>query len=367
MNNVKKTYRFILSGGGTGGHLFPAIAIANELKKQFPESEFLFVGAKGKMEMEKVPKAGYKIEGLWIGGFQRQNMLKNLSLPFKIISSLNKSGRLLRKFKPDVVIGTGGYASFPLIYKAAKKGIPSLIQEQNFFPGVTNKYLSKYVNSVCTVYEGMEKYFAKEKIKITGNPIRKELLTKVDKKEAFAKFGLQEDKKTLLVIGGSLGARTLNLAMKKSLQNLLNSDIQIIWQTGKFYIEELKKEVSTHPNLWMDAFIDDMPSAYAAADLVVSRAGAISISELAALGKACVLIPSPNVAEDHQTKNAMSLVKEKAAELIPDKDAVSMLENQVLVLLSEELKLNELSKNILAFAKPNATELIVEEIKQLIK
>lgn len=362
-----KNIKVILSGGGTGGHLFPAIAIANEIKNRYPNSEILFVGALGKMEMEKVPEAGYKIEGLWIGGFQRSHLIKNLNLPFKIISSLRKSKKILKSFKPDVVIGTGGYASFPLLYKASKRKIPSLIQEQNYFPGVTNKYLSKYAQTICTAFSGMEKYFPKEKIVITGNPVRENI--KLEKSREFYKeFGLNPDKKTLLVIGGSLGARTINNAMKKHLDFIQSNDIQVIWQTGKYYFEQLKVELETKlgSGILLAPFIKEMGKAYAIADVVISRAGAISLSELSLVGKASILIPSPNVAEDHQTKNALKLVDEKAAILVKDYEAELLLGNSVIDLFKNEILIKELEENILKLSKPEATKTIVNEIEKLI-
>jgi UDP-N-acetylglucosamine--N-acetylmuramyl-(pentapeptide) pyrophosphoryl-undecaprenol N-acetylglucosamine transferase len=369
-NTENRKPSFILSGGGTGGHFYPALAIANKLKQHFPEASILFVGALGKIEMEKAPLAGYAIEGLNIGGFQRSNMLKNIGLPFKIIQSILRSGKILKKHKPDVVIGTGGYASFPLIFAASRKKIPSLIQEQNFFPGITNKYLSKYVNKVCTVYEGMEKYFPASKIIVTGNPVR-ESLKNLDqgRNEAYGFFSFDPAKKTLLILGGSLGARTINRAVVKGLDALKEiPDVQILWQCGKLYYDNIMERISSKipPNIILTPFIDHMDHAYAMADLVVCRAGAISLSELAIAKKPVILIPSPNVAEDHQTKNALSLTEKDAAILIRDDEAMEELIPSVKRLFADQAKMKQLADNISKMAKPDATENIVKEIIELI-
>ena len=361
---------FILSGGGTGGHFYPALAIANKLKQHFPDANILFVGAIGKIEMEKAPLAGYPIEGLNIGGFQRSNMLKNLGLPFKILSSLIRSRQIIKKYKPAVVIGTGGYASFPLIYVASRKKIPSLIQEQNFFPGITNKYLAKYVNKVCTVYDGMEKYFPASKIVVTGNPVReslKEASTKRD--DAYDFFGFDKKKRTLLILGGSLGARTINKSIGQALDSLDRiPDIQVLWQCGKIYydniLERLQHKIPS--NIKLFAFIDQMDYAYAIADLVVCRAGAISLSELAIVKKPLILIPSPNVAEDHQTKNALSLTEKDAAILIRDDQVYEELIPAISSLFADPARMALLADNISKFAKSDATENIVKEIIKLI-
>ena len=360
--------RFILSGGGTGGHLFPAIAIANELKREFPEASFLFVGAMGRIEMDKVPIAGYPIEGLWISGFQRGNLLKNITLPLKLLKSFYKAKKLIHQFKPDIVIGTGGYASFPVLYVASGKGIPTLIQEQNFFPGITNKWLSKKVDRVCTVFSGMEKYFPEEKIAITGNPVRDEIKPGVmNREEACRRFQLDPSKKTLLVVGGSLGARTLNESILATIEQIKAKGIQLIWQSGRSFEERLKLcSIESTPGFWAETFIEDMAAAYIAADVVVSRAGAISLSELAIMEKAVILVPSPNVTEDHQTKNALSLVKENAAILVKDEDAPKELIERVFMLMENEESRIELIRNIKGFAKVEATKLIVSEIKNLI-
>jgi len=366
----QKRLSFILSGGGTGGHFYPALAIANKLKQHYPDASILFVGALGKIEMEKAPLAGYAIEGLNIGGFQRSNLLRNIGLPYKVISSLIRSRKILNKYKPSVVIGTGGYASFPLIYTASRKKIPSIIQEQNFFPGITNKYLAKYVNKVCTVYDGMEKYFPASKIVVTGNPVR-ESLQNLDSKriEACEFFKLDPGKKTLLVLGGSLGARTINRSVLHGLDTLKAlTGIQILWQTGKIYYENILEQLNgkVPSNMVLLPFIDQMDYAYALADLVVCRAGAISLSELAIVKKPVILIPSPNVAEDHQTKNALSLTEKDAAMLIRDEKANEELMPAIVGLFSDKERMKILADNISKFAKPDATENIVREIIKLI-
>lgn len=365
-----KKLSFILSGGGTGGHFYPALAIANKLKQHFPDASILFVGALGKIEMEKAPLAGYPIEGLNIGGFQRSNMLKNFGLPYKVFSSLLRSRNILKKYRPAVVIGTGGYASFPLIFSASRKKIPSLIQEQNFFPGITNKYLAKYVNKVCTVSEGMEKYFPASKIVVTGNPVR-ESLQKLEPKrnEAHDFFGFDRNKKILLILGGSLGARTINRAIIQGLDALKEmADIQILWQCGNIYYENILKQLNgiVPSNMVLLPFIDQMDYAYAIADLVVCRAGAISLSELAIVKKPVILIPSPNVAEDHQTKNALSLSGKDAAILIRDDQAMEELIPAINRLFADPGRMTQLANNISTFAKPDATENIVKEIIELI-
>lgn len=366
-----KKLSFILSGGGTGGHFYPALAIANKLKQHFPDASILFVGAIGKIEMEKAPLAGYQIEGLNIGGFQRSNLLKNIGLPFKIISSLLRSRQILKSHKPDVVIGTGGYASFPLIFSASRHKIPSLIQEQNFFPGITNKYLAKYVNKVCTVYDGMDKYFPASKIVVTGNPVRETLQESASKRtEAYKFFGFDSNKRTLLILGGSLGARTINNAFLQGWDALCKmQDVQVLWQSGKIYYQSILEQINgkSAPNIVIKPFIDQMDYAYAVADLVVCRAGAISLSELAIAKKPVILVPSPNVAEDHQTKNALSLTDKDAAILIRDDKAKDELIPAVEMLFANPERMNQLAENISKFAMPNATENIVKEIIELIK
>jgi len=361
-------HRVIISGGGSGGHIFPALAIANHLKDTVPDIEILFVGAKGKMEMEKVPKAGYKIEGLWISGIQRKLTLANLSFPIKLISSLYNANKIIRKFKPDVAIGVGGYASGPLLRVAAAKKIPTLIQEQNSFPGITNRWLSSKVDQICVAYDNMDRFFPKEKITKTGNPVRMEMV-KIDGKrnEALQYFDLSSDKKTVLVVGGSLGARTVNQAMLKFAEEIASKNIQVIWQTGKFYYEDTQAAMKDKnlSAIKVTQFIDRMDLAFAAADVVISRAGAMSISELCLVKKPCIFVPSPNVSEDHQTKNAMSLVKNDAAIMIKDADLKSQLGAQLFSLLEDDNKLKSLSNNIAKMAANSATEDIVAQIRNL--
>ncbi|MTH16308.1 undecaprenyldiphospho-muramoylpentapeptide beta-N-acetylglucosaminyltransferase [Flavobacterium sp. LC2016-01] len=359
-------YKFILSGGGTGGHIYPAIAIANELKLQFPDAEFLFVGAKDKMEMQKVPQAGYEIKGLWIAGLQRKLTLQNMMFPLKLASSLLESRRIIKKFKPNVVIGTGGFASGPLLQAAGGAGIPTVIQEQNSFPGITNKLLSKKANAICVAYQNLERFFPKEKIVLTGNPVRQDLIDIESKRdEAIAFYNLDPNKKTLLVLGGSLGARRINQLIEKELQNFLSQDVQVIWQCGKLYFEDYKKY--NQPNVKVVDFIERMDFVYAAADVIISRAGASSVSELCIVGKPVIFIPSPNVAEDHQTKNAQAIVDAKGAILLKE----SELENEFSIvfeaLLKDEGKQKQLSSNIKKLAMPKATQDIVAEIVKLIK
>ena len=359
--------KFILSGGGTGGHIYPAIAIANELKLRFPDAEFLFVGAKDKMEMQKVPQAGYKIKGLWIAGLQRKLTLQNLMFPFKLTSSLWVSRKIIKAFKPSVVIGTGGFASGPLLQMANMLKIPTLIQEQNSYPGITNKLLSKKANAICVAYENLERFFPKDKIVLTGNPVRQDLL-EIDSKrnEALKHFNLDPNKKTLLVLGGSLGARRLNQLIEKEIYNFVSKDIQIIWQCGKLYYQDYK-HFSDEELIQVVAFIDRMDLVYAAADFIISRAGASSVSELCLVGKPVIFIPSPNVAEDHQTKNAMAIVDKNGAILIKESELDSSFEPIFSNLISNENLQKELSENIKKLAKPNATKDIVEQIVKLIK
>lgn len=358
-----------MSGGGTGGHIFPAIAIANAIKALRPDTEFLFVGAEGKMEMEKVPAAGYKIEGLWISGFQRKLTLSNLAFPFKLISSLMKARGILKSFKPVAVIGTGGFASGPMLQVAAQKGIVTLIQEQNSFPGITNKILAKNVDRICVAYSGMEKYFPKEKILLTGNPIRQDITHLEGKKErGLETFGLNPDKKTILVIGGSLGARTINESIIKCLEVFEKNNIQLVWQTGKGFYDTAKQAVSKYETNGIRAFdfIQKMDYAYAVADVVISRAGASSVSELCLVKKPCILIPSPNVAEDHQTKNAMALVTYNAAILVKDTEARDKLCNEVLSLINNAEQCDKLSANIARLALQDSANVIANEVLSLI-
>ncbi len=361
----QKTYKFILSGGGTGGHIYPAIAIADELKRSFPDCQIVFVGAKDRMEMQKVPQAGYDIKGLWISGLQRSLSFKNLLFPIKLLSSLVTSRKILNRFKPDVAIGTGGYASAPLLKMAASKKIPCLIQEQNSHAGITNKWLSKHVTTICVAYDGMEKFFPKNKIVLTGNPVRQDLLEIASKKdEAQQFFNLDKTKKTLLVLGGSLGAKAINTLIEQSLEFFKKQHIQVIWQCGKYYEETFKKYSGNH--VQVHAFLNRMDLAYAAADFILSRAGALSVSELCLVGKPVIFIPSPNVAEDHQTKNALAVVEKKAAIMIKETELESRFKPEFKQLIASEEVQNTLSENIKKIAKPNATKDIVEAIKKLL-
>ncbi len=363
---MEKKLKFIISGGGTGGHIYPAIAIANELKYRFHDAEFLFVGAKDKMEMQKVPQAGYDIKGLWISGIQRKITLQNVMFPLKLTSSLWKSYRIIKKFKPDVVIGTGGFASGAVLKVATMLDIPTLIQEQNSFPGITNKLLAKKANAICVAYEGLEKFFPKEKLIITGNPVRQDLLNSDDKRfEALTYFELDSTKRTLLVLGGSLGARRINQLIAKEIDFLLALGVQIIWQCGKLYFEEYN-HFNTKENVHVFAFIDKMDFAYAAADVIISRSGASSVSELCIVGKPTIFIPSPNVSEDHQTKNAQAILDKKAAILLKEKDLDVDFKNIFADLISNDEKQAKLSKKIYKLALPNATNEIVDEIEKLL-
>nr|WP_246539039.1 undecaprenyldiphospho-muramoylpentapeptide beta-N-acetylglucosaminyltransferase [Litoribacter ruber] len=365
-----RTYRIMISGGGTGGHIYPAIAIANAWMEKHPGSEILFVGAEGKMEMEKVPQAGYKIEGLKIAGLQRTLTLANLAFPFKVLASLQKAKKLVKDFNPDAVIGVGGYASGPVLYAAQGKGIPTLIQEQNSYAGLTNKILAKKANTICVAYPEMDKFFPSGKITYTGNPVRKDILSLEGKKDkGLENFGLEKGKPVILVLGGSLGARTINQSVLGSLQQFEELGYQVLWQSGKFYFEEMSKAVkgSKFKNVKVFAFLKEMDLAYAAADIVISRAGALSVSELSLVGKPVIFVPSPNVAEDHQTKNAMAYVSQKAALMLADNVAVERLGETVANLIADKAEMALLGQNIKRLAKPEATNTIVEEIEQLIK
>jgi UDP-N-acetylglucosamine--N-acetylmuramyl-(pentapeptide) pyrophosphoryl-undecaprenol N-acetylglucosamine transferase len=363
----KKQYKIILSGGGTGGHIYPAIAIADELKSRFPDAKFLFVGAADRMEMEKVPQAGYEIEGLWISGIQRKLTLRNLAFPFKLISSLLKSRKIINMFEPDVVIGTGGFASGPLLKSATSKGVPSLIQEQNSYPGITNKLLSKYVDKICVAYEGLESFFPKAKIILTGNPIRKDLLDIAHKQiEGKDAFTLIHSKHTLLVLGGSLGARRMNQLVEEKLAYFQSQNIQVIWQCGKLYYQQYKHHNALE-NVQVHAFLNNMDMAYAASDIIISRAGASSVSELCVVGKPVIFIPSPNVAEDHQTKNAKAIAERHAAILIKESELDTQFEVEFDGLLFSSEKRQELSKNIKQLALVNATKDIADEVEKLLK
>ncbi|WP_430973270.1 undecaprenyldiphospho-muramoylpentapeptide beta-N-acetylglucosaminyltransferase [Sunxiuqinia rutila] len=356
--------KVIISGGGTGGHIFPALAIANEIKAQVPEVDILFVGAQGKMEMERVPIAGYPIIGLPVIGLPRKLSLKLFSFVWFLFVSMLKARKIVRDFKPDVVVGVGGFASGPVLKAASRKGIPTILQEQNSYAGKTNKWLAKRVKKICVAYPNMEKYFPKWRIVLTGNPFRQTLLNKVDKQVAYKTFGLSEGKPVILVMGGSLGARTLNESILKNLDLISKSGVQIIWQSGSFYYKEILERFNgqLRKNIHLYEFLSQMDLAYAAADLVISRAGASTISEICLLGKASVLVPSPNVAEDHQTKNAMALVENDAAEMVKDFEAVKKLFPVALELVQNEERLKTLSENSLKMAKPNATADIVEVI-----
>jgi UDP-N-acetylglucosamine--N-acetylmuramyl-(pentapeptide) pyrophosphoryl-undecaprenol N-acetylglucosamine transferase len=363
MNTKKK---IIISAGGTGGHIYPAIAVAQALQKRLNnEVEFLFVGASDRMEMEKVPKVGFKIVGLWISGLQRRITYKNLLFPVKVISSIIKSFGIINKFKPNVVIGFGGYASSAVLYAASLKKLPTLIHEQNSYAGITNKILKDKVNKICVAYDHMENFFPANKLVKTGNPIRQDLMDVSSKRnEAIDFFKLDSAKKTVLVIGGSLGARTINESIFDGLNQLKEANINLIWQTGKNFD---KANYIQHPTFNIQHFIYEMDLAYAAADIVISRAGALSIAELAQVEKPVILVPSPNVAEDHQTKNAMALVNENAAILVKDIDAKNNMITETLSLINDSNKQADLVKNISKFAMPNAAELIVDEVIKLMK
>jgi len=362
---MKRSINILISGGGTGGHIYPAIAIANELKLRYPDAKFLFVGAKDKMEMEKVPQAGYEIKGLWISGIQRKLTLKNLSFPFKLISSLWKASRIIREFKPTIAIGTGGFASGPTLMIANRKGIPTLIQEQNSYPGITNKLLGKKAKSICVAYDNLERFFPADKIVKTGNPVRQDLLTIHNKKEeALSFYELDAAKKTILVLGGSLGARRINQLVEEQLAFFKEQAIQLIWQCGKLYVDEYQ-QYNKNENVQVHQFLNRMDLAYAAADVIISRAGASSVSELCIVGKPTIFIPSPNVAEDHQTKNAKSIADKHGAILLKE----SELETFPIVfetLMKDKGKQQSLSENINELALPNATSQIVNEIEKLL-
>ncbi|RZS92183.1 undecaprenyldiphospho-muramoylpentapeptide beta-N-acetylglucosaminyltransferase [Aquimarina brevivitae] len=363
---MSKKLTFILSGGGTGGHIYPAIAIAKELEKRFSGCKILFVGASDRMEMQKVPQVGYEIIGLWISGIQRKLTLSNLMFPFKLLSSLLKSRKILRKTKPDVVIGTGGFASGPLLRMASAANIPTLIQEQNSFPGITNKWLAKNADRICVAYDNLDRFFPAQKIVKTGNPVRQDLIEIASKREAaLLKFGLSKEKQTLLVLGGSLGARRINQLIENELDFLIDQNLQIIWQCGKLYFEDYKK-YADHNGVKVLEFIDTMDLAYAAADIIISRAGAGSVSELCIVGKPVLFIPSPNVAEDHQTKNAKAVVSKGGALMLREQELDRFQQEFKKVIESDALQ-EKLSTNIKELALPNATSAIVDEIEKIIK
>ncbi|HSY76851.1 MAG TPA: undecaprenyldiphospho-muramoylpentapeptide beta-N-acetylglucosaminyltransferase [Bacteroidia bacterium] len=363
---MSRQLKIIISGGGTGGHIFPAIAIARALELMRPGTEILFVGANERMEMEKVPAAGYKIQGLDIAGISRSNMLRNLSLPMKVMNSVSKAKEIITQFKPDAIVGVGGYASGPTLWAGIRKHVPTLVQEQNSYPGVTNKILSRYVKKICVAYPGMEKYFPKEKIIVTGNPVRQDITELYSKrKEAAEYFGLNGSGFTVLVIGGSLGARTINESIAASLDLFARSNIRLVWQTGKQYYAQAQELQKKYSNIKVYDFISKMDYAYAVADAVVSRAGAISLSELCITGLPCILVPSPNVSEDHQTKNAMVLVNHNAAMMVKDISAISELGNAVIGLSVDNGLRESLSKNISTLAIRDSAARIANEVIKL--
>lgn len=360
--------RVIISGGGTGGHIFPAVSIANAIKALRPDAKILFVGALGRMEMQRVPAAGYEIKGLPIQGFDRKNLLKNIKVLYKIWQSQRMAKKIIKDFRPQVAVGVGGYASGPTLNMAAAKGIPCLLQEQNSYAGVTNKLLAKKAAKICVAYEGMERFFPADKIMMTGNPVRQQLLdTTISHEDAIRSFGLDPTKKTVLIVGGSLGARTLNESVLQHLDHIRESQVQFIWQTGKYYSAEISERMKGQdvPNLTITDFISDMGAAYKAADLVVSRAGAGSISEFCLLGKPVILVPSPNVAEDHQTKNALALVNKQAALYVKDVEAAKILLPLAIDTAKDDAKLQSLHENILKMALPNSADIIAKEVINL--
>lgn len=359
----------MISGGGTGGHIYPAIAIANAWKEKHPDSEILFVGALGKMEMQKVPEAGYQIKGLPVAGLQRSLTLDNLSFPIKLLKSIRMASKIVKEFNPNAVVGVGGYASGPVLFAAQRKKIPTLVQEQNSYAGLTNKILAKKANKICVAYPLMDAFFPADRIAYTGNPVRKDILNLDGKKEkALAHFGLEAGKKTLLVLGGSLGARTINQAVLKDMKALNEDGYQVLWQSGKFYFKEMleKTEAAELKHIHLREFIREMDLAYAAADVIVSRAGALSVSELSLVGKPVIFIPSPNVAEDHQTKNAMAFVNHNAAWILKDDEAVGSLKEKVDELMQDPAVGSALGRNIKSLAKPDAANAIVNELEKLV-
>lgn len=362
---MENNIRLIVSGGGTGGHIFPALSIANAVKAKCPDAEILFVGAENRMEMQRVPAAGYRIVGLPVSGFDRKNIFKNIVVLWRLMKSRHKARRVIRDFRPQVAVGVGGYASGPTLKEAGAMGIPTLLQEQNSYAGVTNKLLANKADCICVAYEGMERFFPKEKIKLTGNPVRQNLLdATITHDDAVRVFGLDPSKKTILIVGGSLGARTLNESMLQAWDTLGESGVQLIWQTGKYYYEHITGQLRGRElkNVHVCDFISSMDAAYAASDLVISRAGAGSISEFCLLGKAVILVPSPNVAEDHQTKNALALVNKGAALYVKDADACAELVPLALSTIRDEGKLAQLRKNILTLAYHNSAEVIADEV-----
>ena len=369
-NNKSGRIHILVSGGGTGGHIFPAVSIANALKEKLPDSKILFVGAEGRMEMERVPQAGYEIKGLPISGFDRKNILANIKVLYRLLKSLRMANRIVKDFKPDVAVGVGGYASGAALWAASHRKVPTLIQEQNSYAGVTNKLLAKRVDRICVAYDNMDRFFPKDKIIKTGNPVRQNLNSPVDKMEAYKEFGFDPNKKTIVIIGGSLGARTINNSMLAGIKKIAeDNDVQVLWQTGKYYFEEMKHKTEAlkeEKSINITDFISRMDYAYAVADLVVSRAGASSISELCLLGKPSILVPSPNVAEDHQTKNAMALSTKNAAIQIADMNAEECLVDTALEVVKNEEKLRSLSENILKLAEKDSANRIADEVIKLI-
>lgn len=365
---MEKELRVIISGGGTGGHIFPAVSIANAIKALRPDAKILFVGALGRMEMQRVPAAGYEIKGLPICGFDRKNLLKNFKVLYKIWKSQRMAKQIIKDFQPQVAVGVGGYASGPTLNKAAAMGIPCLIQEQNSYAGVTNKLLAKKAEKICVAYEGMERFFPAEKIILTGNPVRQALLdTTISREDAIKSFGLDPAKKTILLVGGSLGAKTINESVLQHLDIVKSADVQFIWQTGKYYSAAIAEQLKGQdiPNLKVTDFISDMGAAYKAADLVISRAGASSISEFCLIGKPVILVPSPNVAEDHQTKNALALSTRDAAIYVKDAEAPAMLLELAVKTVNDEAKLKSLSENVLKLALPDSADIIAKEVIKL--
>lgn len=369
MTYKKRTYRIIISGGGTGGHIYPALAIAHGLKEKFPGVEILFVGALGKMEMEKVPEAGFPIKGIWISGIQRKISLKIIFFPFKLFYSILQSCTIIKKFKPDIAVGVGGFASGPLLWTASWKKIPSLIQEQNSYAGITNKWLARHVNTICVAYNGMDKYFPAEKLVKTGNPVRKDILDLARQvPAAFDFFRFDPSRKVILVMGGSLGAKTINISVYNRIDRIISEDIQLIWQIGKYYYDDYERKLVDLDlkNIRAFMFLKEINLAYAISDVVISRAGALSVSELCVAGKPVVFVPSPNVAEDHQTKNAKALVDQNAALMITDREAPNKLVDTAINLLQDRQKAETLSTNIRKLALPDATDKIIKEIKKLL-
>ena len=368
---MKENLRIIISGGGTGGHIFPAVSIANAIKELHPETEILFVGAEGRMEMHRVPAAGYPIKGLPVAGFDRKNLLKNIPVLIKLFKSQRLARKIVKEFRPHAAVGVGGYASGPTLKVAGSMGIPTLLQEQNSYAGVTNKLLAKQAKKICVAYEGMERFFDKEKIILTGNPVRQGLRNHTTtREEAITSFGLDPDKRTILILGGSLGARTINQCLMGNLDKIKTSGVQFIWQTGKIYIEEARAAVAQAgelPMLHVTDFISDMATAYSAADLVISRAGAGSISEFCLLQKPVILVPSPNVAEDHQTKNALALVNKNAALYVKDADAKEQLLDKAIEAVNQPELLKNLSKNIAELAFTDSANVIAKEVIKLAK